>query len=384
MAANPNSVPFSSSSPKTTQINSTASATQTSSQTNVNPRDISQCLSNILPSNQAAVTGTLSAGLPIRMPGTSATFLENTTAMEVGPGPLRHPKPLTAVDLYSQLEKEQEAVVNRLTRELTILRAAQNASVVSSTSSTSASGLPDNSDYNCVLSGHSHPTPSYFRRHRSSSAASSRSLAAANSSSFMSCIAADRGFGRTGPPRHEAGHATSQASIGGNGMSRQNSASKVSIHGRNQSGASSPIAVPAHSGSYHSINGVDQWPSIYSSCPSRQAPSRDYSIRSPNTLVPGGEKDFHLNNRFEEVTLYRIELENVKKENDMLKRRIRELESLVNSKKPAANVGDPKSSKNETSSNSKTNSEQDMSKVGDESGGVRLADPSSTGASTAK
>ena len=36
----------------------------------------------------------------------------DNTGVGVGPGPLRHPRPLTAADLYMQMEKEQEAVVS--------------------------------------------------------------------------------------------------------------------------------------------------------------------------------------------------------------------------------------------------------------------------------
>jgi hypothetical protein len=35
----------------------------------------------------------------------------DNTGVGTGPGPLRHPRPLTAADLHLQLEKEQEAVV---------------------------------------------------------------------------------------------------------------------------------------------------------------------------------------------------------------------------------------------------------------------------------
>ena len=38
----------------------------------------------------------------------------DNTGVGVGPGPLRHPRPLTAADLYMQMEKEQEAVVSQL------------------------------------------------------------------------------------------------------------------------------------------------------------------------------------------------------------------------------------------------------------------------------
>jgi hypothetical protein len=37
--------------------------------------------------------------------------LGDNTGVGTGPGPLRHPRPLTAADLHLQLEKEQEAVV---------------------------------------------------------------------------------------------------------------------------------------------------------------------------------------------------------------------------------------------------------------------------------
>lgn len=36
----------------------------------------------------------------------------DNTGVGTGPGPLRHPRPLTAADLHLQLEKEQEAVVS--------------------------------------------------------------------------------------------------------------------------------------------------------------------------------------------------------------------------------------------------------------------------------
>lgn len=94
-------------------------------------------------------------------------------------GPLRHPRPLTAADLHMQLEKEQEAVVNRLTRELSLLR-AQTASVASNGSAAST-GLPDTTDQsnnNHLNSGPSGHIPS--RRHRSSS-----SLSGSAHSSFV-------------------------------------------------------------------------------------------------------------------------------------------------------------------------------------------------------
>ncbi|KAK4217202.1 hypothetical protein QBC37DRAFT_370151 [Rhypophila decipiens] len=57
----------------------------------------------------------------------------------VGPGPSRHARPMTAAELYSELEQEQEAMVNFLSRELQSLRDAHNSSVLSNSSSASNS-----------------------------------------------------------------------------------------------------------------------------------------------------------------------------------------------------------------------------------------------------
>ena len=51
------------------------------------------------------------------MPGvgagaTAGPIVGDNTGVGAGPGPLRHPRPLTAADLHLQLEKEQEAVVS--------------------------------------------------------------------------------------------------------------------------------------------------------------------------------------------------------------------------------------------------------------------------------
>ncbi|KAI9717344.1 MAG: hypothetical protein M1828_007232 [Chrysothrix sp. TS-e1954] len=85
--------------------------------------------------------------------------------------------------MHLELEQEQEAVVNRLQRELSALR-AQTASVASNASSSSAAtagsnnvavfdGTEPSSARTESLTGPTHPTPS--RQHRSSSSLSSRS-----------------------------------------------------------------------------------------------------------------------------------------------------------------------------------------------------------------
>lgn len=89
---------------------------------------------------------------------------------------MRHPRPMTPAEMHLELEKEQEAVVNRLTRELSALR-AHSASVASTTSVTSsaASGAHhDAPEHAGSMAGSLHPTPS--RRHRSSSSVSRSGL----------------------------------------------------------------------------------------------------------------------------------------------------------------------------------------------------------------
>jgi hypothetical protein len=92
--------------------------------------------------------------------------------------PMRHPRPMTPAEMHLELEKEQEAVVNRLTRELSALR-AHSASVASTTSiaSSAVSGAlldPNDSSHAGSMTGSMHPTPS--RRHRSSSSVSRSGL----------------------------------------------------------------------------------------------------------------------------------------------------------------------------------------------------------------
>ncbi len=70
---------------------------------------------NILPSNQSAVNHSspplTSPNMATIATGTAGVTIGDNTGVGTGPGPLRHPRPLTAADLHLQLEKEQEAVV---------------------------------------------------------------------------------------------------------------------------------------------------------------------------------------------------------------------------------------------------------------------------------
>ena len=219
--------------------------------------------------------------------------------------------------------------MNRLTRELTLLRAAHNASVVSNTSSTSErAGFPDASDHhsNHLLSGPSHPVPSTRRHHRSSSAASARSIAAASQSSTTAGVAgslasvyapstAERTRGTL--PRHDS---TPQSLS----LSRQNS-----ITSSRRSGASSPVPAFTASSSYQHSEFLSH---PYPLRPSFSSQHRELSgghvpqLGSPDsqplTSVP-------TTGRYEEAAYHRHELEAVKRENEALKNKIRELERLV-------------------------------------------------------
>jgi hypothetical protein len=70
---------------------------------------------NILPSNQNAVNHSspplASPNMATIATGPAGVSVGDNTGVGAGPGPLRHPRPLTAADLHLQLEKEQEAVV---------------------------------------------------------------------------------------------------------------------------------------------------------------------------------------------------------------------------------------------------------------------------------
>ncbi|KAI4198838.1 MAG: hypothetical protein LQ346_002686 [Caloplaca aetnensis] len=246
-------------------------------------------------------------------------------------GPLRHPRPLTAADLHMQLEKEQEAVVNRLTRELSLLR-QQTASVASTTSSTST-GFADSTDHNAnhLMSGPSHPTPS--RRHRSSSSLSTRSInTAATTASGYTGLSGST-VGTTGgvagstvsgiaPARDIHGvypvHAQS--------LSRQNSTASS-----RRSQASSPSLSS-------SLLQSDHFPNLI---PLRQPnPSLPSSQLPQQTLSPAASARssyIHANptTRYEETSHQRAEMDSVKRENEALRRRIRELERRLASHRHA-------------------------------------------------
>ncbi|KAL8725260.1 MAG: hypothetical protein Q9166_007462 [cf. Caloplaca sp. 2 TL-2023] len=248
-----------------------------------------------------------------------------------GPGPVRHPQPLTAADLHMQLEKEQEAVVNRLTRELSALR--QQTASVASTASSASTGIADSTDVNAnhLMSGPSHPTPS--RRHRSSSSLSTRSMnTTATATSGYTGLSGST-VGTTGGVAGStvSGIAPARDTYGaypshGHSMSRQNStassrrsqASSPSLSSSLLQGDHFPNLIPLR----HASSSQPNPPPTQSL---QQTLSPAASVRS--SYVPSSAAMA----RYEETTHHRSEMESVKRENETLRRRIRELErSLAN------------------------------------------------------
>ncbi|KAJ9487328.1 hypothetical protein VN97_g5995 [Penicillium thymicola] len=208
-------------------------------------------------------------------------------------GPLRHPQPLTPSDLHLVLEKEQEAMqispqVNRLTRELSILR-QQTTSVASTASSTSTFNEVDRAQASPTLSSslQSHSA----RRNRSNSSLSSHASAnQAPQSASVTGIAPSRDI-----PYRQTDHSRTVRSREPSLTSRRPSIGSLSSFSNNNS-------------------------SVY---PHRNSVSQTHLGHSP-----GGSLS-----RFEEATHHRLEVEYMKRENEHLRRRVRDLEQTLKRQK---------------------------------------------------
>ncbi|KAI1120441.1 hypothetical protein F5Y10DRAFT_258354 [Nemania abortiva] len=254
---------------------------------------------------------------------------QDNTGVGAGPGPLRHPRPLTAAELYSQLEQEQESIVNRLSRDLTMLRMAQNSSVISNTSSTSASTStydqlhPSSFTDPHLLSGPGFAVPTSRRHHRTSSNASTRSLSQAATQGSSSA-----------PISIPQSHSGSAASVleaarnprGPSAMSRQNSTTSHRSSSRNRSPQPYMSGSGLLSTSHSAPHGFPQ--DYTSGYFARGRTSSNASI----VATPGSELSPGLmpaTSRFEETARYRSELESVKRENEALKKRVKDLERML-------------------------------------------------------
>ncbi|KAI4852589.1 hypothetical protein E4T44_01386 [Aureobasidium sp. EXF-8845] len=214
--------------------------------------------------------------------------------------PMRHPRPLTAAELHLELEKEQEAVVNRLTRELSALRAQHSASVASNTSQASSN--------QALEPGLSHPTPT--RQHRSSSNASSRSLSTPSVSSSQAHIQ---------HPQPTAPHAgVSQASFDRAAAAAGSTSANPPISRnpsiRSTSGHSTPALTPASAAS------IPHRPSL------SQAASQ---ISTAGSFALGSTSPYTSTSSAAEIASSRAELDLVKQENEALRQRVKALERAL-------------------------------------------------------
>lgn len=221
--------------------------------------------------------------------------------------------------------------VNRLQRELSLLR-QQSISVASTASSTSA-GVADPTDHNAnhLLSGASYPIPS--RRHRSSSSLSTTS-ATTNATTTTSGLTGMSGstVGTTGgvagstisgitPARDVSGQYSTYTR---EALSRHNSTTSS-----RRSETSSPLSSSLHQGD-HLHTAMPHRPSI-SSQPGFSQPTH---IALP-AISSSSARLSHLppavaTSRYEEAAYYRSELDVLKRENDNLRRRVKELERSLN------------------------------------------------------
>lgn len=207
--------------------------------------------------------------------------------------------------------------MNRLTRELSALR--QQSASVASTSSSTSNGPNDLTDFNAshMHFGSSHPTPS--RKHRSSSNLSSRSVN--NPSGIASTSVSLNDSAVSGVPQaRDATAAGSLLSHARESLSRHNS---VASSRRSEAPSPSLSASMPHGDQF-------QWTLPYRPSISQQSHALNPHLPQPATnhanIRSPTQATSIVSTRYEEAARHRSELDSVKRENETLKRRIRELE----------------------------------------------------------
>ncbi|KAI6913532.1 hypothetical protein KC366_g11902 [Hortaea werneckii] len=287
--------------------------------------------------------------------------------------PIRHPRPMTAAEMYLECEKEQEAVVNRLTRELTALR-ARSASVASNTShssnSTSASLLPvDISDPNPAhqMTGPTHPTPS--RRDRSSSSVSGRSVPASTngaapvSGSGISTASTQAYAGSTPntvPTGSVSQASADRAAAAAGGLSRQPSVSasggstpaRCSLDLARQGGMSNSgtlYTLPhrpslSRDPSYASARDTNSVHAQAGTPASSSAPMIPHPLPPSPAQSPGASASPAAMQHYTDTNHYRTEMEIVKAENEMLRHRVQNLERALRARRRDSSQSDTSAS----------------------------------------
>jgi hypothetical protein len=206
--------------------------------------------------------------------------------------------------------------VNRLTRELSLLR-QQTASVASTTSSTSE-----------LVSDYSNVVPTSARRHRSSSNLSSRSTRSINATTAnVTSVSA------VAPARETSVASSSRPSMDNArpDLNRQDSATGRRSVTSSPALSSSHIAYGAPFGQAQSYQTQPHRYSSSSQSGTQVAAidSHAHHTRSPSFSAAVAAA------RYEEAAFHRSELESVKRENEALRQRIRELERSLGSRSAA-------------------------------------------------
>lgn len=275
--------------------------------------------------------------------------------------PMRHPRPLTAAELYLELEKESEGVVrfyhacsmshnltdskqvNRLTRELSALRAQHSASVQSNASHSSSASNPTflpvdptDSNPNHHLTGPTHPTPS--RRHRSSSSISGPSMTtpSTSTSSIQPAPGSQHPPVTHGMPSQAS---ADRAAAAGGSLSRQ-----PSISGR--SGASTPARPSFDQPQPNQSLTLPHRPSISQSTSYTSQTTASSTAATTGSTVGGGpnistpipqqQQPQSLGaamQHYADAAAARSELEIVKAENEGLRQRIMSLERALRTRR---------------------------------------------------
>ena len=222
------------------------------------------------------------------------------------------------MELHLELEKEQEGIVNRLTRELSQLR-SQTQSVASTTSSTSDVFLTDHNAHITQQPGGIGIVPTSARRHRSSSNLSARSDRHGITSTSTTSVS-----GIAGARERETPGTSSRPSmdVARPNLSRQNSNVSVTHgHGRRSITPASPSLTNSQifSTSQH---------------PHRQSLTSASSFPDPGSATHPRSPSFSqaqavAQARYEEAAYHRAELDAVKKENEALRQRIKDLEKSL-------------------------------------------------------
>lgn len=215
-------------------------------------------------------------------------------------------------------------MINRLTRELSLLR--QQTASVASTASSASNSYNDPGEIHQHLSGSSHPTPS---RHPSSSSLNSRGIPGGTTHLNTPPGTIAGSVNSIAPSRDSGNTLSSRLSLD---ILRGNTGREASATTIHQSETASPslssssvqqhreiMQAPHHTRS-HSQSYPNSHRASFTFLPLTTSPplSPTSSISSATAI-----------SRYEETAFHRAELDAVKRENDSLRQRVRELEATL-------------------------------------------------------